>query len=52
METREIQLCVDYQKLNSIVVRDAFLLPGIDETLQAVHNCQWLTSYDLAQGYL
>ena len=29
-KTGEIQLCVDYQKLNSIVVRDAFPLPWID----------------------
>ena len=51
-KTGEIRLCVDYRKLNSIVVRDAFPLPRIDEALQAVHNCQWFTSFDLAQGYL
>ena len=34
------------------MVRDAFPLPRIDEALQAVHNCQWFTSFDLAQGYL
>ena len=34
------------------MVRDAFSLPRIDEALQAVHNCQWFTSFDLAQGYL
>ena len=51
-KTSEIRLCVDYRKLNSIVVRDAFPLPRIDEALQAVHNCQWFTSFDLAQGYL
>ena len=50
-KTGEIQLCVDYQKLNSIVVRDACPLPDIDEALQAVHNCQWFTSFDLAHGY-
>ena len=48
----EIRLCVNYQKLNSIVVRDAFPLVRIDEALQAVHNCQWFMSFDLAQGYL
>ena len=37
---------------NSTVVRDAFPLPRIDEALQAVHNCQWFSSFDLAQGYL
>ena len=51
-KTGEIQLCVDYHKLNSIVVRDAFPLPHIDEALQAVHNHQWFSSFDLAQGYL
>ena len=34
------------------MVRDAFPLPRIDEALQAVHNCQWFTSFDLVQGYL
>ena len=34
------------------MVRDAFPLPCIDEALQAVHNCQWFSSFDLAQGYL
>ena len=29
----EIRLCMDYQKLNSITVRDAFPLPRIDEAL-------------------
>ena len=51
-KTGEIQLCVNYHKLNSIIVKDAFPLPHIDETLQAVHNCQWLSTFDLAQGYL
>ena len=51
-KTGEIRLCVNYQKLNCIVVKDAFHLPRIDEALQAVHNCQWLMSFDLAQGYL
>ena len=42
-KTGEIWLCVDYQKLNSIVVRDAFPLPHIDKAFQDVHNCQWFT---------
>ena len=51
-KTGEIRLCMDYCKLNSITVRDAFLLPRIDKALQAVHSSNWFTSFDLAQGYL
>ena len=48
----EIHLCIDYQKLNSITVRDAFPLPRIDEALQAVHSSNWFISFDPTQGYL
>ena len=51
-KTGDIWLCINYWKLNSIVVRDAFPLPRIDKALQAVYNCQWFTSFDLVQGYL
>ena len=43
---------MDYRKLNSITIRDAFPLPHIDEALQVVHNCNVFTSFDLVQGYL
>ena len=48
----EIHLCIDYRKLNSIMVRDAFPLPQTDEVLQAVHSSNWFTSFDLAQAHL
>ena len=48
----EMYLCIDYHKLNSIMVRDAFPLPQIDNTLQAVHSSNWFMSFDLTQGYL
>ena len=48
----KICLCIDYWKLNSITVRDAFPLPRIDKALQAVHSSNWFTSFDLTQGYL
>ena len=43
---------MDYRKLNSITIRDAFPLPHKDEALQVVHNCNVFTSFNLAQGYL
>ena len=51
-KTGEVHLCVDYRKLNSITIRDAFPLPQKDEALQAVHQSNWFTSFDLAHGYL
>ena len=48
----KIRLCIDYQKLNSIMVRDMFPLPRKDTALQAVYSSNWFTSFDLAQGYL
>ena len=38
--------------MNSITIQDAFPLHHIDLALQAVHNCNVFTSFDLAQGYL
>ena len=43
---------MDYHKLNSITVRDAFPLLRIEEVLQAFHNNNWFSSFDLDQGYL
>ena len=51
-KTGEICLCMDYQKLNSVMVRDAFPLPRIDKALQAVHSSNWFSPFDLVQGYL
>ena len=51
-KTGEICLCIDYCKLNSITVRDAFPLPRIDKALQADHSSNWFSSFDLAHGYL
>ena len=41
---------MDYKKLNSITIWDAFPLPHIDEALQVVHNCNVFTPFNLAQG--
>ena len=46
----EMHLCVDYHKLHSNTVRNAFPLPHIDKALQAVHTSNWFTIFDLAQG--
>ena len=51
-KTKETHLCMDYNKPNSIMVRDVFPLPTIDEAQQAIHSSNWFSPFDLAQGYL
>ena len=51
-KTGEICLCMDYQKLNSVTVRDAFPLPRIDKAPLAINSSNWFLPFDLAQGYL
>ena len=46
-----IRLCIDYRKLNAITVRDAFPLPRIEETLEALGGSQYFSSLDMAHGY-
>lgn len=46
-----LRLCVDYRKLNCKTRRDAFPLPRIDESLDALGRAQVFSSIDLASGY-
>lgn len=48
---QSIRLCVDYRKLNIKTVRDAFPLPRIDESLDALHGAKYFTTLDLASGF-
>jgi hypothetical protein len=47
------RFCVDYRMLNSLMKKDAFPLPRIDETLDSLGNAtaKIFTTVDLASGY-
>ena len=46
-----LRLCVDYRLLNSKTRKDAFLLPRIEESLDALSGARWFSTLDLASGY-
>ena len=46
-----LRLCVDYRKLNSKTVGDAFPLPRIQETFDALAGAKYFSVLDLASGY-
>lgn len=44
------RFCVDYRKLNSVTIKDAYPLPRIDESLDNLSGNAWFSTLDLAPG--
>ena len=45
------RMCIDYRKLNEITVKDAYPLPRIGQTIDALQGAGFFSSLDLASGY-
>ena len=45
-------VCVDFHKLNTKTVRDAYPIPRIAETLEVLQGAKWFFSLELESGYL
>ena len=46
-----IRFCVDYRALNDVTIKDAYPLPRIDASLDALAGNQWFCTMDLMSGY-
>ena len=46
-----LRVCLDFRRLNSKTIKDAYLMPNIEETLDHLHGAKWFSCLDLQAGY-
>ena len=46
-----LHFCIDFQKLNSLTVKDSYLLPHICETLESLSGAAHYSTFDMNSGF-
>ena len=50
-EDGSLRFCIDLRRLNSVTVRDAYTLPRIDDTFDALSGAKWFSTLALKGAY-
>ena len=48
---RSIRFCVDYKKVNDLIIENVHLLPIVNDTVDKIGGKKYYTSIDFASGY-
>ena len=46
-----LRICVDYRRLNSVSMSDAYPMPRIDDLIDQLGKARYITTLDLTKGY-
>ena len=50
-KTGEVRFAIDYRKLNAVTKKEIYPLPRIDDTLDALGDAKFFSTFDMAAGY-
>ncbi|CAF0845531.1 unnamed protein product [Adineta steineri] len=48
---KTMRFCIDYRRLNTVTIKDAFPLPRIDEIFDQLTDAKYYTKFDFKSGY-
>ena len=44
-------LCIDFRKLNAVTAPDPYCMPSVEDLLNQVRNCEYLSKHDLTKEF-